>query len=149
MKTNSIIRRNEISAIVVLILGFFSIVAQAQTDVPVFKGNFTLSSEVLWGKSVLQPGNYTITVGSSHTPNSILVRSNSGHAVVILVTAIDGVRTGDKNALLITPKNGQLCVYSLVLSDLGRTLIYDPALARQAALQARAPQTVPVTWARR
>ena len=72
-----------------------------------------------------------------------------GRPVARFVSRIDGGRTSASNALLISEKNGQFPVYSLALRSLRRVLVYEPALARQAALEARAPQTVPVLLARR
>jgi len=44
-------------------------------------------------------------------------------------------------------KEGQLCVHSLVLAGLKTVLVYDPVLARESVLEARASQAVPVMWA--
>jgi len=65
------------------------------------------------------------------------------------MTGIDDGRKSATNALLIQEKGGELRVYALALAGLGKVLVYDPALAREAALEARAPQTVPVTLAER
>jgi hypothetical protein len=124
-------------------------IAQAQIDIPVFTGKFTLTNQVQWGKTVLQPGNYTITIGSSSTPTFALLRDDKGRPVARFISGIDGGKTSAGNALLIREKGGQLCVYSLALASLGRVLVYDPALAREAVLEARAPQTVPVMFAKR
>ena len=40
-------------------------------------------------------------------------------------------------------------MHSLALADLGMVLIYDPSLAREAVLEARASKTVPVTLAKK
>jgi len=40
-------------------------------------------------------------------------------------------------------------VYALTLASIGRVLVYDRALAREAVMEARAPQTVPVMLAKR
>ena len=40
-------------------------------------------------------------------------------------------------------------VYSLELANLEKVLVYDPALAQAAIMEARAPQTVPVVLAKR
>jgi len=36
----------------------------AQTGVPAYKGRFTLAQPIQWNTSVLQPGDYTITIES-------------------------------------------------------------------------------------
>ena len=124
-------------------------IAQAQTDLPTFTGEFTLTTHVLWGKTVLRPGNYTITVGSSSMPSFALVRDSKGRPVARFMSVIDDGKTSAGNALLIREKNGQLRVYALALASLGEVLVYDPALAREEILEARTPQTVPVMLAKR
>jgi hypothetical protein len=65
------------------------------------------------------------------------------------MSGIDDGRTNAQNALLIREKGGQLRVYSLALASLGKVLVYDRALAQEAVMEARAPQTVPVMLAKR
>ncbi|HXZ39787.1 MAG TPA: hypothetical protein VEG68_03535 [Terriglobales bacterium] len=124
-------------------------IAQAQVDIPVFTGTFTLTDQVQWGKTVLQPGNYTITVGSDSVATLVLVRDSKGQPVARLMSGIDDGKTSVRNALLIREKGGQLHVYGLALASLGRVLVYDPVLAREAMLDARVPQTVPVMLAKK
>ena len=123
--------------------------ARAQGQSPAYVGKFTLSYQVVWGKSALQPGNYTITIKSTGAPMVALVRNSDGDAVTHVVS---GARSGNPNgvnAILIKEKDGQLKVHSLALADLGMVLIYDPALAREAVQEARTSQSVPVTWAKK
>lgn len=124
-------------------------VAAAQMGIPVFTGKFTLTNPVQWDETVLQPGDYTITVGSTSTPTGVLIRDGSGRPVARFMTRIDDGRKSATNALLIQEKGGRMRVYALALAGLGKVLVYDPALAREAALEGRAPQTVPVTLAER
>jgi hypothetical protein len=132
-----------------LLMSLFLIAtSQAQTDLAVFTGKFTLGNHVLWGETLLQPGDYTLTIGSTSMPTFALVRDGKGRPVARFASRIDGGRTSAGNALLISEKDGQLRVYSLALRSLGRVLVYDPSLAREAVLEARAPQTVPVVLAR-
>jgi hypothetical protein len=123
--------------------------AQAQVDISVFTGKFTLTTQVQWDKTVLQPGDYTITIGSIGPPNFALVRDGRGRPVARFLSGIDDGKTSARNALLIREKGGQLRVYALALASLGRVLVYDPILAREAVLEARAPQSVPVMLAKR
>ena len=123
--------------------------AQAQFDVPTLSGKFTLTTRVQWDKTVLQPGGYTITIGSGSLPISALVRDSKGRPVARFASGIDAGKTSTGNALLIGEKKGQLCVYGLALASLRRTLVYDPVLAREAALESRVLQTVPVKLAKR
>jgi hypothetical protein len=124
-------------------------ILQAQSDLSAFRGKFTLTSEVLWGKSVLSPGDYTVAVGSASGSTWALVRDGKGRPIARFKSGIDSGEKPADNALLIKEKAGQLHVYSLAIATLGRVLVYDPALAREAVLEARAPQTVPVMFAKR
>jgi hypothetical protein len=124
-------------------------IAKAQSDLPAFTGKFTLTTQVHWDKTILQPGDYTITLGSSSMPSFALVTDSKGRPVARFVSLVDGGDARVRNELLIGEQNGQLRVYSLALGSLGRVLVYDPALAREAVLQARAPRTVPVMLAKR
>jgi hypothetical protein len=56
MKRNSRIRGSQVLAAALLMSLFFIATSQAQTDLPVFAGKFTLTDQVQWGKTVLQPG---------------------------------------------------------------------------------------------
>jgi hypothetical protein len=149
MKRNSRIRGSQVLAAALLMSLFFIATSQAQTDRVVFAGKFTLTDQVQWGKTVLQPGDYTITIGSTSMPVLVLVRDSKGRAVARFMSGNDSGETSARNALLIQEKGGQMHVYSLELASLGRVLVYDPALARAAVLEARAPQTVPVMLAKR
>ena len=101
------------------------------------------------GKTVLQPGNYTITIGSDSVATLALVRDSKGQPVARLMSGIDDGKTSVRNALLIREKSGELRVYALELASLGRVLVYDRALAREAVMDARVPQTVPVMLAKK
>jgi len=149
MKSNSRIQRSQVLAAALLMSLFFIATSQAQTELTVFAGKFTLTDQVQWGKTVLQPGDYTIIIGSGSMPVSVMVRDSRGRAVARFISGIDSGKTSARNALLIKEKGGQMHVYSLELASLRKVLVYDRALARAAVLDARAPQTVPVQLAER
>lgn len=124
--------------------------AQAQSDLTTFTGKFTLTNQVQWGTNVLQPGDYTISLGSSNGMTFTLVRDSKGRGIGRFVSSFDeGSRAGAGNALRIRDKGGRPCVYSLALASLRKVLVYDPVLEREAVMEARAPQTVPVMLAKR
>jgi hypothetical protein len=146
------IRRFEVSKMLLatLCMSFIaSGIAQAQSDLSAFTGKFTLTTQVLWGKSVLSPGDYTVAVGSGNGSTWALVRDGKGRPIARFRSGIDSGKKSAENALLVKEKAGQLHVYSLAIATLGRVLVYDPALAREAVLEARAPQRVPVMFAKR
>jgi hypothetical protein len=121
----------------------------AQAQIPTFTGKFTLTTQVQWSRTVLQPGDYTVTIESINPPATALTRDSSGRPVARFISRIDSGKTSAGNVLFIREKDGQLRVYALALANLGRVLVYDTALAREAVLEAQVPQTVPVMLARR
>ena len=124
-------------------------IAQAQTDLPVFMGKFSLTSQVQWNNTVLRPGDYTVILENDSRPAYAVVRDSEGRSVARLICQIVDGRTSARNELFIRQKDGQFRVYSLSLGSLGKMLVYDPSLAREAVLDAHVPQTVPVMLARR
>lgn len=123
--------------------------AHAQSDLPSFTGKFTLTTQVRWNTVVLRPGDYTVTLENDSRPAFAIVRDSESRSVARLMCQVVDGQTTARNALFIRKKDGQLRVYALNLGSLGRMLVYDPALAREAVLEARAPQTVPVMLAKR
>jgi hypothetical protein len=150
MKTNSRIPGIQALLAVALLSSFLVATSGAQTNLSVFKGTFTLTDQVEWGKTILSPGSYTVTIRDSGAPTVALVKDSKGRSLGLFVSSIAEARmTGAGNALLLHQKGGHLCVYSLTLGSLGNALVYDPSLARGSAMEARAIQTVPVMVARR
>src|SRR5215469_8002002 len=96
----------------------------AQAQIPTCTGKFTLTTQVQWNRTVLQPGDYTFTIAISSTPISALVRDSKGRPIGRFVTGIDSGNTSTRNALLISERGGQLRVYSLALASLGKVLVY-------------------------
>jgi hypothetical protein len=128
---------------------FFVGTARAQGQSPAYVGKFTLTYQIHWCKSVLQPGNYTITFKSTGTPIIASIYNVDGNAVTFVMSGARSGNTNGMNALLIKEKDGQLRVHSLALADLGMVLIYDPSLARETVQEARVSKTIPVTWAKK
>ncbi len=138
--------------VMVLFASFlFATAAQAQGQRPAYVGKFTLPYEVHWGKSVLPPDDYTVTIKFTGTPMIALIRSASGNAITYVMNG--SVETDSKgiNALLIKERGGQRIVHSLALNDLGVVLIYEPSLAHEKPLvqEARNARAVPVTTAKK
>jgi hypothetical protein len=122
---------------------FFVDTARAQGAVPAFVEKFTLPYQVHWGKSVLQPGDYTIAIRSVGTPIIAIISNAEGHPVTQVMCGVRNDQTNG-NALFVKEKDGQLTIHSLSLANLGMVLVYDPALAQKPVEEARANQTVPV-----
>ena len=128
---------------------FFAGTARAQGQSPAFVGKFTLPYQVHWGKSVLQPGDYTITIVSAAAPTIASIRNAEGDSVTYVMSGTRSGNINGVNALLIKEKDGQLRVHSLALADMKMILIYDPRLARETVQEARVSQTVPVMWVKK
>jgi hypothetical protein len=128
---------------------FFAGTARAQGQSPAFVGKFTLPYQVHWGKSVLQPGDYTITIVSAAAPTIASIRNAEGDSVTYVMSGTRSGNINGVNALLIKEKDGQLRVHSLALADMKMILIYDPRLAREPVQEARVSQMVPVMWAKK
>ena len=148
MTTNSRVPASKVLVTALLMSLLLIVTSQAQTDLPAYTGRFTLAQAIQWNTSVLQPGDYTITIGSTGTPIMALIRTISGRPVARVRNWTRSESANGKNALLLKERNGRLQVYSLALADLGMVLIYDPALAREAVLESQVSQTVPL-WAKR
>jgi hypothetical protein len=123
-------------------------IGTVQAQIPVYRGQFTLPYQVHWGKSVLEPGDYTITIQSAAIPTIALITTADGKGGTHVVTGVHGEPTKGVNALLLKDKDGQLTVHSLSLADLRMALIYDPPLARESDQEARVSRTVTVMWPR-
>jgi len=122
--------------------------AQAQGADAVYHGTFTLTQQIHWGKSVLRPGHYTMTIASSGNPVIVKVQNEDTGESFRVVTGVHEERTTGPNALLLQWKNGQQLVHSLSLPELGMVLIYEPALTYEPVLDAYASQAVSVQLAK-
>jgi hypothetical protein len=125
--------------------------ARAQGVSARFVGKFTLTSPVSWSKSTLAPGTYSIRIDSTTLPIMAFISrddSTSSFAIRVMSIATDDYRNGS-NALRLKVRDGSLVVHSLVLSDLGTVLIYDPSPAREKVEEAHAAPFVPVLVARK
>jgi hypothetical protein len=128
---------------------FFTGTLQAQAQHPTYVGKFTLTQQIHWGKTALQPGKYTVSINSTVAPMIGTIRTVAGDGVSIVMSQARTENKNGVNALLIKEKDGQPTVHSLALAELGMVLIYDPTLARETVQEARVSQTVPVMWAKK
>ena len=128
---------------------FFVPPARAQAQKPAYFGTFIVPYQVRWGGSVLQPGKYTVTIKSTGSPMTALVRTADGNAVTYVINGSVSTHTNGENALLLRERKGQFVVHSLAPADLGMVLIYDPSLAQEPAMEAGVKQTVTVMSAKK
>lgn len=137
-------------AVVLLASLFFAGVISAQPNQgpPAFVGKFTLSQETRWGKSILPPGTYTLTIDSTSAPIIAVIHRVDGGAAFFAVSQAHSDKTNGVNALTLRGEEGKPRVSSLALADIGMVLVYDPSSGRTATRIARASQTVPVLSAK-
>lgn len=121
----------------------------AQSRRPIYVGKFTLTQQVHWGKTTLNPGSYTLTIESMGSPVIVSIRNSEGATVSHFMTAARGDDPTGTNALLIKEKSGYFEVYALALADRKIILTYDRDLAKEAIQEARVSQAVPVVIAKK
>jgi hypothetical protein len=107
-----------------LLLGVFAIclaVTPASAD-PLFRGTFTVPSEVHWGNVVLPPGEYSIALldsVSAIVPTIVIRNARTNKPVTVLYARIgSGPRNGG-SSLLIGGEQGRRVVYSVQLAGFG------------------------------
>ena len=112
-----------------------------------FSGSFTLPFEVHWGRAVLPPGNYKITLNAS--TNVAQVRSVDGKIASFTSVPITNSSEKGATALSILVRGNQRVVRSLNLPRQGMSLIYVPETNAEREILAKADGvlTVPVAIA--
>jgi len=116
-----------------------------------FQGKFTLPYEVRWGKAVLSPGDYIISMEAPASPSDAVVRDAKSHRIVAqLAFPIKEDAGLGESALLIGGQGRQRVVYSFRAAELGTTFVSDPSLAHRRAgrEEARQAQAIPVLQAK-
>lgn len=134
-----------IFAIVLLATCAFAAAANAQT----IAARFTLPFEVHWGKNVLPPGDYMISIDSP--ANVALYRSADGKTVGFTPIPVKNSIDKGTAALFVMVHGNDRMVRSLNLPARGVSLIYTPATSAEREMLAKADQiqVVPVITARK
>jgi hypothetical protein len=123
----------------------FAGTANAQTS-PAAK--FNLPFEVHWGKNVLPPGQYTVSLDPS--ARTVRVQSTSGTAFYTSIPIKDDSQGRKGNtAMVIMVRGNERTVRSLNFPGRGYSLIYQPATKAEREILAKADQleTVPLITA--
>lgn len=112
-----------IVAIAVLgLVTFFAIPNRVQAA-PVFKGQFTLTNDVVWNGTELPAGKYDFTLNSTAMPAKILLHGPNGY-MLVLTSATSGQDRGETSNLTIERRNGTRYISDLYLAELGIDLRY-------------------------
>jgi hypothetical protein len=112
-----------IVAIAVLgLVTLFAIPNRVQAQ-PAFKGQFTLTNDVVWNGKELPAGSYEFTLDSTAMPAKILLHGPNGF-MFVLTSAVSGKEWGENSNITVEHRNGTRYISSLYLADLGIDLRY-------------------------
>ena len=89
-----------------------------------FSGNVTLPYEVRWGNTLLQPGDYSIRIGSLNQPTQIY--SKNRKQMYFTSEQFTDLDRKDETSLTITAEGNKHAVNSLNMPFFGVSLIYKP-----------------------
>jgi hypothetical protein len=135
----------------VLVTCLIALGASAQFSGPsVFAGKFTLPYEVHWGRSVLSPGAYSISIEA--VQEAAIVRSANGQTnMFVRVPILGDTEKGAGTCLTIVHRGNERRVQALNLPELGKMLIYEPLTKAEHEELAKAGQvqTLSLTTAKK
>jgi hypothetical protein len=97
--------------------------AGAASAQPLVKGTFTLPYEVHWGKAVLPPGHYSITIDRADRPALVTKPTGKGLTYVMARSSDDAMK-GQPTGLIITKAETQRVVRSFNWRKGNRHFIY-------------------------
>ena len=95
----------------------------ATASAQVFKAYFTLPVETRWGKAVLPPGTYTVTLNSQAFPNIASVQGERTH-ILVMPSVVDAGHAPGPCKVFIARFNGKARIRSLQLGTIGATYWY-------------------------
>jgi hypothetical protein len=127
-------------AIAVLALVTFLAIPNRVQAAPAFKGQFTLTSDVVWNGTELPAGNYEFTLDSTAMPAKILLHGPNG-SMFVLTSAVSGKAQGESSNMTVERRNGTRYISSLYLADLGIDLRYRAPKLNEKVI-AQGPVTV-------
>lgn len=149
MRTHRVLAVTKLFMVALVMTPLFVSSARAQGADTVYRGTFTLTQQINWGKSVLRPGHYTMTIASIGNPAVVKVENEDTGEGFRVVTGVREGTTASTSALFLQVKNGRATVHSLSLPRFGIVLVYEPGPAREPVLEAYADQVVPVLLAKK
>ena len=150
MKLMTMRTKVQLFVAVILTAGLFAAWANAQSGngLVAYRGKFTLQYETHWGKAVLPPGEYTISMGAGHSP--ALVRSNDGKTTLFTPIPIGDDGKKGPTALIIAARGNQHEVLAMNVPTLGSSLVYKRLTKAEREMTAKVDQVqvVPAKAAR-
>jgi hypothetical protein len=128
----------------------FGLTATQASAQEVYKGSFELPAAAYWGKTLLQPGQYSIRLDSVSPSISLIRLEGEGMHATLFGGAFVPERTKDRSSLTIVDANGAFYVSELNAGQIGKAFQFSPSKAakeRSLSASTAAPMTVPVTSA--
>jgi hypothetical protein len=118
---------------------------------PLVKGTFTLPYEVQWGKAVLPPGHYSITIDDARRPAVVSNTLTGERCAFVMARAVSDAMKGQPTALLITKNENERFVRSFNWREGNQSFIYRALTETELAQlgSASEPVAVPVLMAQR
>ena len=117
---------------------------------PLVKGTFTLPYEVHWGKAVLPPGQYSITIDDARRPSLVSNTLTGERRAFVMARALSDAMKGQPTALLITKIENERFVRSFNWREGNQSFIYRVLTKTELTLgSASEPVAVAVLMAQR
>jgi hypothetical protein len=140
-------RRAKLAMLLGVLLTACLLAVTAKADT-LYKGKFTLTNEVRWGKAVLPAGNYVLKIDGT----AQLITVEDAEKGVTLVREFVHVGNGDPNgdgALRVAVRGHQRTVYSVELGGMGEVFHTKggPTRAEKEAAEGNNLQDIPITVA--
>ena len=112
----------------------------------IYKGSFTLPVEAYWGSTLLQPGEYTITMDSDTARASLIYLRGEGLHITLLAGPVTP-HASERSLLRLEDDNGAYVVRQLQAGSLGKIFgfgIPKVVRARENRAATGTPVSVPV-----
>jgi hypothetical protein len=117
---------------------------------PLVKGTFTLPYEVHWGKAVLPPGQYSITIDDARRPSLVSNTVTGERRAFVMARALSDAKKGQPTGLLITKIENERFVRSFNWREGNQSFIYRALTKTEFTLgSASEPVAVAVLMAQR
>jgi hypothetical protein len=126
---------------------FLGVTTSRAAAAEVYKATFTLPVEAYWASTLLQPGEYSISLDSDYTRNSLIFLRGENVQTMILTGSIALENASEHSHLTLEEVNGIYVVRQLKAGTLGKDFRFGVAKAvrrRTDSASAKAPINIPV-----
>lgn len=144
MKPGKIGPKSRLTVLLGLLLVACFVATTAKADT-LYKGKFTLTNQVLWGKAVLPAGNYVLTIDSTGQLMTI-ANADNGATLVREFARIGNADPNGDGQLRVAVRGHQRTVYSVELAGMGEVFHTKGGLTRaeKEAADSENLQAIPI-----